>query len=584
MVEQLDRRYAVTTARADFLEGDFDPRRGAVPDHVAASWRRSVSHGVCPSAVQSPYFDALDFDSRLVRCAEPVMEQLAEQIGEIPMCVALTDGKARILARKDGSRSFARVTDRVYFAAGFGYAEESVGTNGVGTVLGSGRPVHIVGAEHYVDMLQPFACTGAPVHDPFTGRIEGVLDISCFADHSSPVLFSLVRSAAARIERNLVADRNHTQQALFDVYSRAEARTRDAVLAVGPSIVIAGGRMQSLLCPADQSALHDHVRFLMARHGTVDEAVTLPSAARVRLRGTTVGVGDDVAGMVCAVAVLGRPGEPPQDPAPAPCPPAGSPAWRAAEQTVAGAVARRLPVLVQGEEGTGRTSLLRTVLDDARPDGGLVAVGPEEVAADSAAVAARLRDAGPSQLLVLQRADRIPPAPMAALVAALTGDGEPAALAATIGPSVPAGRPYQEFLGLFAVSAQVPALRHRGADLDAVVTAVLADLAPHRTVVLSEDARRVVAGGRWPGNVRQLRDALAEALRNRPVGAIRADDLPGHCRSAPRSTLRPVDQVERDAIVDAIRRAGGNRKAAAEALGLARSTLYRKIRQYGIED
>jgi transcriptional regulator of acetoin/glycerol metabolism len=86
----------------------------------------------------------------------------------------------------------------------------------------------------------------------------------------------------------------------------------------------------------------------------------------------------------------------------------------------------------------------------------------------------------------------------------------------------------------------------------------------------------------WPGNVRQLRDALASALRRRPVGRIEAADLPEFCQSTPRLSLRPVDQAERDAIVNALRESGGNRVAAAAALGLARSTLYRKIRQYGI--
>jgi transcriptional regulator of acetoin/glycerol metabolism len=46
--------------------------------------------------------------------------------------------------------------------------------------------------------------------------------------------------------------------------------------------------------------------------------------------------------------------------------------------------------------------------------------------------------------------------------------------------------------------------------------------------------------------------------------------------------LRPVDQAERDTIVAALRESAGNRVAAAAALGLARSTLYRKIAQYGI--
>jgi transcriptional regulator of acetoin/glycerol metabolism len=250
---------------------------------------------VQPNEVSSEYFTDLDTGSRLVHCAQPVIEQLAEQIADIPMCVALTDQHARLLARRDSDSWFGRVADRVYFAQGFGYAEGAVGTNGVGTVLEFGESVHIVGAEHFVDALQPFACAGAPVRDPFSGRILGVLDISCLSDHSSPILHSLVRSAASRIERNLLMERDLHQQALFDVYARVDARGRQAVLAVGPRVVMANTTMQTLVDARDQEALQEHVRFVTARLPTVDEHVSLPSGARVRLRGSTVTVGRDVA-------------------------------------------------------------------------------------------------------------------------------------------------------------------------------------------------------------------------------------------------------------------------------------------------
>lgn len=144
------------------------------------------------------------------------------------------------------------------------------------------------------------------------------------------------------------------------------------------------------------------------------------------------------------------------------------------------------------------------------------------------------------------------------------------------------GSPDRRLLALFRASATVPPLRNRSADLPCLVTAVLADLAPHRDVRLSPDALRVLSRHRWPGNVGELADALTHALRRRPVGSIVPEDLPAYCQSTPRGTLREVDRIERDAIVAALRDAGGNRVAAAAALGLARSTLYRKIRQYGI--
>ncbi|MDN5915957.1 MAG: hypothetical protein L0I76_12750 [Pseudonocardia sp.] len=104
-----------------------------------------------------------------------MIEQLAEQTADVPVCVVLTDDRARLLVRLDTTASIGRAADDNHFAEGFSYGEGAVGTNGVGTVLETGGSVHVVGAEHFVEPLQPYACAGAPVRDPFTGRIEGTV-------------------------------------------------------------------------------------------------------------------------------------------------------------------------------------------------------------------------------------------------------------------------------------------------------------------------------------------------------------------------------------------------------------------------
>jgi transcriptional regulator of acetoin/glycerol metabolism len=510
------------------------------------------------------------------------------------VCVALTDNQARLLVRADTSSWIGRIADRLYFAQGFGYAEGSVGTNGVGTVLEFGDSVHIVGAEHFVESLQPYACAGAPVRDPFTGRIDGVLDISCRSENSSPLMHSLVRSAAASIENNLLADRNQQQQALFDVYSRVDARTRQAVLAVGQRTVMANSPMQTLLAPGDLSTLQDHVRFVMVRHPAVDDWLDLPSGTRVRLRGSTVIAGGAVAGMVGVVSVHDEAADPDGG---VPAPPAGrrrrvttepvrmaqssSPAWRAAAATVTRALQTGAAVIVLGEPGTGRFTLLSELYQLAHEAGRVVAIEPERIEAAPTDVAGRiLRPGSPPVLPVLRDVDRLPGAAVEELLGALAhAAGGPPLIAATATESGPA---HDALLALFRTSATVPPLRNRSLDLPDLVDALLAELAPHREVRLSVEAQRLLGRYDWPGNVSQLRDALAAALRRRPVGLIDAADLPAFCQTTARGPLRPVDQAERDAIVGALREAGGNRMAAAAALGLARSTLYRKIRQYGI--
>jgi sigma-54 dependent transcriptional regulator, acetoin dehydrogenase operon transcriptional activator AcoR len=94
---------------------------------------------------------------------------------------------------------------------------------------------------------------------------------------------------------------------------------------------------------------------------------------------------------------------------------------------------------------------------------------------------------------------------------------------------------------------------------------------------------RTMARYTWPGNLRQLDDALRIALGQRPVGEIKPEDLPGYCCQVSGRPLSALESIERDAILLALREAGGNRVQAAATLGIARSSLYRKLKTFGID-
>jgi transcriptional regulator of acetoin/glycerol metabolism len=83
--------------------------------------------------------------------------------------------------------------------------------------------------------------------------------------------------------------------------------------------------------------------------------------------------------------------------------------------------------------------------------------------------------------------------------------------------------------------------------------------------------------------VAQLQVVLREALVRRPAGDLRSEDLPAECFTSCQRVLMPMEALERDAIIAALHRAGGNRLKAAAELGIARSSLYRKMESYGIE-
>ena len=379
-------------ARADFLSsGTAAPRD--VPEVVAASWQRSIQAGVDPDQVRAEYFSDLDTSSRLVRCSQPILDRLSEDTADIPLSIALTDSKARLLTRLDTSPAVGARLDNISFASGFGYAETDVGTNGVGTVFEAGRSVHVVGAQHFHQRLQPFACAGAPIRDPLSGHIEGVLDISCLAEHSNPLMHSLVRSAAQQIERNLLLDRSRLQQAVFETFVRVDSRTRGAVVAVGGSVVMANAVAQALFdahratldpgapaVPRDatgQGGRRDRAPDRQGRPDARDPGAREPGRGRHGGRGGAAEPRNPCPSRRTAVGRIRRDSAR-SDTSSVRHPLAGfkklsgsgqSPLWKRACAEIAAALAQHQSLLVIGETGTGKFSLVAEMYHSVTPDG-----------------------------------------------------------------------------------------------------------------------------------------------------------------------------------------------------------------------
>jgi two-component system response regulator HydG len=97
----------------------------------------------------------------------------------------------------------------------------------------------------------------------------------------------------------------------------------------------------------------------------------------------------------------------------------------------------------------------------------------------------------------------------------------------------------------------------------------------------------------WPGNVRELRNVVERAAALTTADRMRVDDLPDKIRyhrarqivldADDPAALVPLEQVERRYILQVLDSVSGNRTQAAQILGLDRKTLYRKLKQYGLE-
>jgi Nif-specific regulatory protein len=138
------------------------------------------------------------------------------------------------------------------------------------------------------------------------------------------------------------------------------------------------------------------------------------------------------------------------------------------------------------------------------------------------------------------------------------------------------------------VSIQIPPLRDRGDDLGLLLNYFLAEFAAHagrRIDGIEKQARERLHGYHWPGNVRELRNAVERAVILSEDGMIDVRAFPflsDGTGPTPEGELVSLRMLERAHIEKVLRSTGGNKSKAARILGIERSTLYDKIRDYGI--
>jgi DNA-binding NtrC family response regulator len=144
------------------------------------------------------------------------------------------------------------------------------------------------------------------------------------------------------------------------------------------------------------------------------------------------------------------------------------------------------------------------------------------------------------------------------------------------------------FFRLNVVQIKMPPLRERKTDIPVLVNSFLEKFSETngKLRTISEDAMSRLMAYDWPGNVRELENAIerAVALGSGPI--LHAGDLPtslqyGTGERLPHNDeLLPLEELERRAILRALKEAGGDKLAAARILGIGKTTLYRKLKQY----
>ncbi|WP_375057830.1 sigma-54-dependent Fis family transcriptional regulator [Zobellella sp. DQSA1] len=551
------------------------------------SWQRSKDYGLSHSGHVDPRclsLSALQQKQqqhvlllRYLNNTLPLFEQL--QHGRHCRLI-FADAEGTILFTS-GDPHFGNKAQKVALASGASWHEQSMGTNAIGTALNEQKEICILGNQHFLAANQGISCSASPVLSP-SGELLGVIDISSEAGEHCQDMLLTARLMALSVENALVMNHNDTHWIL--------SLAPDAGSLQQPWSGIIALREDGKLLGANRSA----------RHWLPD--LDIPAMLNDLRQGELTPVGS-------GMALLSR--QPGRRPASRSAPAASS----GLEATALKLMARCIPLLIQGETGTGKDHLVRRLhRQSGRAQGPLVAVNCGALPAElleaelfgylPGAFTGGSKQGRPGYIRAAQGGilflDEIGELPLAAQTRLLRVLQEKAVI--PLGSHAPEPVDFQLvaashrdlaamvtdggfrqdlYFRMNGFSLSLPPLRdYERDDFMRLVQSLLAEL--EEAVVLDEAALARLWDYNWPGNIRQLKQVLevavvlAEDDRISPAQLPELPNFEGSTKASP-ATGDLKSHADR-LIAQTLDECGGNVSEAARRLKLSRTTLYARLK------
>jgi transcriptional regulator of acetoin/glycerol metabolism len=606
---------------------------------VVSSWQRSLASGVDPAGRSAPLAAEGDLISELRHHHHDMLAAAADIFART---AALFDGSRSMMLLTDpdgvvleaaGDRQTLHEGERIHLMAGGHWSEAVIGTNGIGTAISTGRPAQVHAAEHFCEGIKSWTCAAAPIHDPASGALLGVVDISGPPSTYQRNNLMLAVTTARQIEAVLAERANFERAHLLEACLQRQPQGG----AAGMLVIDRAGRVVymngQLAAPAKLGVRlgqrlggFDLNLPPEAWQGHLPEPLRVDGFDPVMLDGRPIGAmlivpnrvsrSSDARSLIDARAIASSEADHSRS---------GFASIIGASAAMMATIARarqlarpRVPILIEGETGTGKELLARAIHGENDPNAPFITfncgaaskelIGAELFGHVRGAFTGATAEGKPGRFelahggtLCLDEIGELPLDLQPILLRALEegviyrlGDTTPRRVAVRLlamtnrdlREEVAARRFRADLFYRVNVTAiRLPPLRERHGDIDLLTGHFSRLLAARHGVPVRSFGSEVMAalrGHAWPGNVRELRNLIEGLLLASDGGPVTLAELPPEIQGEPSSLAAPdrLDDVERAAVQRAIHQAHGNMAGAARQLGVSRSTLYRMLRRF----
>jgi transcriptional regulator of acetoin/glycerol metabolism len=619
-----------------FVEGKY--RNPEIRPLMLESWQRCLTKGVHPIKGKAPIIlpnEAVEeylIHNPLSPLLEPLLRKLKDVAIDSGHMVVFCNSKGDIVYL-DGNVSLRRKAEEMNFIVGSSWAEQNVGTNAIGTALVTGTPLQVFAGEHFCYDVQKWACSAAPIRDPATQEILGVIDLTGVWNVMHPHSLSTVVSTAHSIEERLRHQLEIEQYKILEHYLETisqkpnipmVALDRGCSVIKASSIMYEQGWIDSknrlLRCPNlafpittkqvwDSEGKNGKWYFELIpyfhENRPIGAIVQVAQPSLTSHKSPIIQKDNTYTTKHSFSSMIGN-----------------SPKFQSVITEARSAANTDLPVLIEGESGTGKELLAQSIHSaSSRASGPFVAVNcgaiPKELAASEffgyeegaftgsskGGRAGKFQQADGGTIFLDEIGEM--PLDLQTILLRVLEEGEVVRLggrkpirlnvrviAATnkdFHAAIENGKFRRDlYYRLNILSLRIPPLRERPEDIGPLVEHHLnrGSMEVGRAPLLvNKEAMDILKASGWPGNIRELRNFTYRMVTKVVGDYVTITDLPSEMLASGVETGIPHQVIEKSSLKDhelqmilaVLKELNGNVTEAARRLGIHRSTIYRKL-------